>query len=304
MNFKRMQIRAACIAMLAVSMGPLVSANALELVSCNSPFVQIDGWCQLVRKNPTNLNLPATPNAGGYLHYRGRIQPADYDLVRIKLSQMPRLPSGQIAPEIWIESIGGDVNAAMQIGTLLRASMATVVASGTCASSCIFVLLGGVERGVMPDDSSASSFMVNSREPKYFGRVGVHRAYRASVSALETAQQIRSERNALKQRVVKYLDDMDIAPELASLMDATPPEEMRYLTKQELARFRITGRDPTYDEREIASAAEFYKLTSAEYRARVVAANLLCNSIDISKPVSHGLREMADCTERVLRKGK
>jgi hypothetical protein len=310
MNIKTIRFITACIVTNILSMVPFASAHALELMGCIQPYKSVDGSCRL--RTPANLAIPNSASAidhvGAYIHFKGQIRPDDYEFIKTKLSQFPKLPFGVLAPEILIESNGGDVNTAMQIGRLFRANMAKVVAHGTCASSCIFLLLGGVQRSVMPDETSATSLTFNLLQPTLVARIGVHRAYRTSVAASETAKDIRAARVALKERVVKYLEEMDIAPELASLMDATPPEEMRFLSKQELARYRITGRDPSDDERVTAMLAQRYKITSAEYRMREVASESLCDKTSFIKTRGSQprllLSEYFDCKERVMRTGK
>lgn len=307
MNIKTIRFITACIVINVLLMVPFVSAHALELMGCIQPYKSVDGSCQLINaiRTPANSARPNSASAidhiGGYVHFKGRIQPDDYEFIKTKLSQFPKLPSGALAPEILIESNGGDVNTAMQIGRIFRANMARVAAHGTCASSCIFLLLGGVTRSVMPDDNSTASLTFNLLQPTLVARVGVHRAYRTSIGANETAKDIRAARVTLKERVVKYLEEMDIAPELASLMDATPPEEMRFLSKQELVRYRITGRDPSDDERVTAMLAERYKITLAEYRVRDVASESLCDKTPSSVLLS---KKYFDCKERGMRTGK
>jgi hypothetical protein len=314
MNIKTIRFITAFIATNVLSMASLVSVQALELMGCIRPYEPVDGSCQMITTDGTPANSARSNSAsglahlGGYIHFKGQIQPDDYELIKTKLSQLRQAPFGALAPDIWIESNGGDVNAAMQIGRLLRANLATVVAHGTCASSCIFLLLGGVNRSVIQDGISLSSSNFKNLQPPLVARIGVHRAYRTSVATNETAKDIRAARVALKERVVKYLEEMDIAPELASFMDATPPEEMRFLSKQELVRYRITGRDPSDDERDTALRAQQYKITSAEYRARDVALKSLCQTPSIeargSKPLSVFLSEYIVCRERVMRTGK
>ena len=77
------------------------------------------------------------------LQILGDIQPGDEQLVREHLS---------IAREgayvyVYVQSNGGDIHTAMQIGRVLRQHEARV-STDFCMSSCVLVLIAGVERRV------------------------------------------------------------------------------------------------------------------------------------------------------------
>ncbi len=66
-----------------------------------------------------------------------------------------RFPAGAL---VLLDSQGGDGLAAIEIGRMVRAAQAHVFVRGRCASACVFVLAGGVVRGVLRD-----------------GAIGIHR---------------------------------------------------------------------------------------------------------------------------------
>ena len=49
-------------------------------------------------------------------------------------------------PALWINSDGGDLEAAIAIGRLLRKKEAVIRVQGRCASACVFILAGAVVR--------------------------------------------------------------------------------------------------------------------------------------------------------------
>lgn len=157
---------------------------------------------------------------------------------------------------VFLDSKGGSTNEALLIGRRIRQLEAeTFVRRGAvCASACAFVLAGGVERGVE-------------------GRVGIHRPYFSSLSPALTSAEVRTIRDRMTDSIRTYLADMDIAATLLDAMLAVPPEEMRWLSAAALSSYRLTGTDPTYDERNTAWHADYYGITSAEYRRR--EANML-----------------------------
>lgn len=71
-------------------------------------------------------------------------------------------------PTVWLDSPGGDVDAAIIAGLFLREIKArTLVVKGSCASACVLIFVGGVQRILVG------------------GRLGLHRPYAESLSSGE-----------------------------------------------------------------------------------------------------------------------
>jgi hypothetical protein len=103
---------------------------------------------------------------------------------------------------------------------------ALVTEEGVCNSACAFALIGAVRRELAQDVT-----------------IGVHAAvvFRVRRSGMVVAG-AKKQLNTLNARLKKYITDMGVDPELFDLMQATPHKEMRYLTRDEIARFNIDPR--------------------------------------------------------------
>ena len=156
-------------------------------------------------------------------------------------------------------SNGGSVEAAMELGRVIRkyGMLVIVPLDSNCFSSCVLVLAAGADRAS-------------------YGRVGIHRPYFGDLSNQASLEEIRKRQNAVRIKIRSYLAEMDVSPTLMDQMLSVPPEKVRILSKQELSDLRLTGKDPSFEEREIARQAKFWGLTSSEYRARSEVVSSRC----------------------------
>jgi hypothetical protein len=203
--------------------------------------------------------------------FEGAIAPSDVSAVERVLSRYPRH-----TPHVDLDSEGGDMDAAMAIGRLLRARDATVsvdwIGDEKCLSSCVLIYAAGVKR------KNSSQEMARLGSKSIFGTgIGIHRFYFASLREGATTAEIQASRNKQKERVRVYLSDMNVSSQLLDAMEATPPEKMRMLTVKELNAFGLSDKDPVFDEKEVARLAAYYGLTSAVYRKRAVEAEAYCS---------------------------
>lgn len=109
----------------------------------------------------------------------------------------------------------------------------------------MFVLAGGLHRAV-------------------HGKVGIHRPFGASTNARTYASTQESFR-ALEQTAKSFLRDMNVPTSLFDEMMSVPPQKLRILTEQELARFGIGQSDPSYQDNRDADAARALGLDREEY---------------------------------------
>jgi ATP-dependent protease ClpP protease subunit len=116
-----------------------------------------------------------------------------------------------------LDSQGGQVFAALEIGRLLRREAATVrVGPGaSCISACVFVLMGAPQREV------AGS-----------ARIGLHSP------SLGDAR-----RDALvpdmAEHLAHYAEEMGVSPQIVDAMLAIPASRVRFATTEELARYGL-----------------------------------------------------------------
>ncbi len=118
---------------------------------------------------------------------------------------------------------GGDVDAAMEMGRVLRKlGVSAVVARGEqCLSSCVFAFMGGDRRTVA-------------------GRIGIHRPYFPSARKVPDR---RSYYRELQKRLRQYIDELDFPPSLYEAFMAVPPESISILTAADLKKILSTGHE-------------------------------------------------------------
>jgi hypothetical protein len=172
-------------------------------------------------------------------------------------------------PQFMLDSIGGDILAAMRIGRLVRKleGRTTVAARAKCHSACALIFIAGVERISV-------------------GEIGLHRPY------LDTdADLLRDQLPMLYARVKDYVAEMGIGDGFVQKMMDTDSSTMAlYAGKDALAL--IPKYDPKYEAVRIAREARQYGITVSETRQREHDAE-----------ACHGMRDkarMADCVAAKL----
>lgn len=188
---------------------------------------------------------------------------------------------------VFLNSAGGDVDAAMALGRLLRAnqSMAFVLESSSCLSSCVLVYAGG------------------SRRISH-GKLGIHRPYMEDVVGKNYAS-IQRAHAELATRVKSYLTEMNVLPQLYDAMATTAPQSIRYLSDEDQFRYGLGAIDPIEQEIQDAKDAKQYGIGKQEYlRRRGLVADicvpLFSNMAEVWASKEKGLLYEA-CSEDVLR---
>jgi hypothetical protein len=145
--------------------------------------------------------------------------------------------------EVWFDSPGGNVSAALKIGRLLRErGIATRIPKGaSCESACPYAFVGGVIRSADPGT-----------------KVGVHMATRTNDDALinditililkygpAAARHIATlfEQGAAKgaNHLARYLMEMRVSLDLMTIAIDTESTGMRYLSRAELIRYNVVN---------------------------------------------------------------
>lgn len=164
----------------------------------------------------------------------GKITKADVG----KFAQLVALirPSFEVV-QVDLDSPGGDVFAAMQIGEIVRrdwlwTSVSGELAAKGCMSACVLVLAAGATRIVGSDS-----------------RVGIHRPYFDQVlfAGLDRAQ-AKAKYDALSQSVAAYLAKMGMSERLNQEMMKVPSSGIRLLSYDEVEAFGLSGEDAGYSE--------------------------------------------------------
>ena len=130
---------------------------------------------------------------------------------------------------ILLESHGGDGDVAREIGKLIRArKLNTYLAENSnCASACVYVLLGGVQRYA-------------------FGNVRIHRA--TFMYDSDTDDHVEKFIKDNQKSVNEYVKTMGISLLLADAMDTTPSWTIRQLSELEKKQWQVLGFDRLAEE--------------------------------------------------------
>lgn len=168
--------------------------------------------------------------------------------------------AGLTGAQLFLNSGGGDVEAAMKAGEIARKYHVTISVplNASCASACVLLLVGGLSRVVI-------------------GRVGIHRPYSAAYSPSLSVSDQRYK--TISASVERYLRMMNMPPRLMEAMNAVPPEQIRWLTESEADEFGIGGDDPVWKDRWDSVNAQSRGISKPEYYSRVRRAKEKCGAM-------------------------
>ena len=154
------------------------------------------------------------------------------------------LQDHDLRPLVLIESPGGTVLGAMQLGTVFRQIGAVVIVasalsvgegdqalmvSGACLSACVYAFVGGARR-VVPSIS----------------RLGIHRMVineRVFGPDGEGTHEVFGSKDIVSA-LAAYTRDMGVDPRMIAYAETIAPEELHIVTARELARWRLARRLP------------------------------------------------------------
>lgn len=137
-------------------------------------------------------------------------------------------------PLVLLDSPGGSVLAALEMGRIIRRTPAeTVINDGaSCSSSCIFLQSAGVKRNVFGD-----------------GRLGLHRPrFDYEDFASLSKEDARIEYTKLVAVCEQYMREMGISDDVFSDMLRVPSQEVRFVGRDYAEQHDLVGRDPAWEE--------------------------------------------------------
>lgn len=237
-----------------------------------------------------SVSISETPLSGGGASIQISISEViikeDADLIKKRVAAFQQ-EAGDKGYMISLNSVGGDLMAAIEIGKLARKikAMVMVDSGANCMSSCVFILAGGLGRIVE-------------------GQVGIHRPYDPyAKEASEVA--VKSYYARLRQVATDFLDSVNIDKNLYDAMMRIPPEQIRILSENELSVYGLSSNDPYFEEASAISEAKKYGISRLEYAKRKALQSERCpypedNDISTDAGGKIFLKTMK-CYEDVLR---
>ncbi len=184
-----------------------------------------------------------------------------------------------------LNSNGGDANAAMTIGRILRKNggIVLVAEDDVCASACVLILAAGVVRSI-------------------HGQILIHRPYSmATDTAGKDLAEWDRRMKAFRKQVDTYLSDMNIAVGLADAMWAISPENSRSLTSAERQQYLMGNADSSYDDFTTTQDAKKYGLTKQEILRRYTFVSERCGVFATEPITKEKIRDYGQCKDFIMR---
>jgi ATP-dependent protease ClpP protease subunit len=192
---------------------------------------------------------------------------------------------------VLLESPGGDVDAAIAIGRILRnrGAIAQIMPNRVCASACVLLLAGATNR-VIPTTA----------------RVGIHRLYSASTSPKDYSA-LQLEYRQIESKVKTYLREMNVPEALYDAMMQFQSENIYFLTISELQSYHLSNMDYVAEDLANSRAATRYGLSKPEYLRRSAQATKQCDHY--LDQFNHSLKDdllirYTECRESIFRDRK
>jgi ATP-dependent protease ClpP protease subunit len=211
--------------------------------------------------NPLDTAYPRTPEDGKQVpadevqvFLQGYITAEDVYAAKMMESLVKKGRHRIAGNTVSLASSGGEVEAAMELGRLLRKlGVSTLVAPGEqCLSSCVFAFMGGDRRTVA-------------------GRIGIHRPYFSSTREVPDR---RVYYRQLQKKLQEFIDELDFPLSLYEAVMAVPPESVSILAPAELKRFYLEGMSPSTQDEADAASARTLGISVVEYLQRKAASNV------------------------------
>lgn len=189
----------------------------------------------------TNVRyVPASQQPTGHLsdlahiEIYGEITKDDIDEVMTLVEKMRVSDPMRHTVPVFLNSPGGDLVAAMEIGNILRRSHAWTIVSNyrECSSACIFILASGVQRNAFNG-----------------AKLGLHRPrFDQALFARLSAPEATDLYNRLLEECRSYLRGMGIADQLLDDMLKTESRRVTYKDRNYAERVSLVGEDPAFQE--------------------------------------------------------
>lgn len=190
---------------------------------------------------PFAMDVSSTVGPGGAsVNLKGEIVPGDFARLLKALEDVGGFPVITNAnftahgrePSFYLNSSGGDVDEAIQIGRFFRKTLSKVTATGECSSACFLIWIGGAERDIDSDDPA-----FRLHRPRF------NEEYYANLDADSAKEQY----SKLEHKVRSYLEEMGAPAILGDHMMRVPSRKFETYRGGELLGL-VGSRAPFFDE--------------------------------------------------------
>ncbi len=210
----------------------------------------------------------------------GRIQ-----LTLTHFKNLDPFPAGLI---ILLDSPGGDGDAAMAIGRLLRQNNAHIFVTRRCDSACVFILMGGVVRAANPGTVGVHSgrLTVMTHDGNVIKEIDAS-------NNLNNAFQLTSFNTAIRQ----YIREMGIKHGILDVILSQPPNRLYKLSATDLLQFNVNGIKNDYLNQRFSDLSQRGYISNAtqdQFKRRTLSTPKECGHFVSSD------QRFIDCYRRAL----
>lgn len=208
-------------------------------------------------------------------YYRNMINNTFPPLSFISCTGRPKTTSLHIT----LNSTGGDLEAALEIGKLLLSlghlGSVEVAADARCLSSCVLILAGAQSRSVHPK-----------------AKIGIHRPYLRNAIKTDPPK-MKKQYDEIARQLKTFFKNAGVEEQLADHMMRIPPEKMAMLSRDQLLNYGLAESSPAIQEAEAMNEAIYYGISRQELARRIAYAERVCPKDDCatlsSKCIDRGI---------------
>lgn len=192
---------------------------------------------------------------GIYFFLQGDIEKGDYESLVGEINIVALLSYDRRPLKLYLNSMGGDLEEAMQIGRLVNVAGISTFADnsitstkdGKCLSACFFIFVAGKQRFLESEST-----------------LGIHRPYfdRKNFGSL-TAEEAESAYKSIKLDVKKYLLEMSLSQNIVDYVLSIPSDKIKYFTITDF-NSKIGKNPPHFEEWLISKCTSYPDLTKEE----------------------------------------
>lgn len=144
-----------------------------------------------------------------------------------------------------LDSTGGNLAEAFAIGRLLRRQgiSARVGDGAVCASACVYVLAGSPRRQVEAGGRVGVHMFASTHEGDVLAMIAQLVREHGSEGAAIVARRLERHAAVMAAEVAGYLDEMSVPLALMIPTLATPPDRIRWLSRQEMRAYGLAEGD-------------------------------------------------------------